>query len=767
MFQPSPLVAALIAAYASGAFAQALEVTEDDAASFETQAAAVVPKVTASTLAKAAPSAAEARARSYQTFLNQINKPYANQLGSGNGAGVVVGVVDSGVQVSHPELRGQVVATYNAFTGGTDVTDQMGHGTHVAGLVAGNLANGSLLEGVAPGAKLAIAKVFTTGGSDSVTIGRGIDWAVNVQKAPIVTLSLGSNAAAMQGNIQNAVNKGTLITAALGNDGRASGSWPAAYAKQSWAKGQIIAVGALDANNKKASFSNYDATLANWTVFAPGVNVASSYSTPSMPNSYVHMSGTSMATPIVAGQAALIKGNWNFLPAADIAQIIFQSATRLCSDNAALAVCRARTKADAVYGWGLVNVGASLQPIGSLNLGTKTGAVITFAGASLATPKSGLGTGLKTLNTLAVDKLNRAFQVNVGASVGSTGTATSALPVNKTTTTSASGAKLTAEYSNVISEQTMLGLAAAETPLTLARMSFSSSSAAGFAWGVGTGSSTDEFFGLQATGSAPLSLADESSRFNAPYFSLADNATHAGTAWTLSSGSVVRVGSIVQGNALNQSPWESAALSGTQRTVAVVEYQSRWGNATTVVSAGQLAENNSLLGASGTEALALEGKATTHFLTLAASKPLAAQVSASAMLTLGQSDAFSNSGPSLIDSTSAVRQMAWSFGVARDGVWRTGDKLGFSVSMPLRTMSGEMQATTAVEQSQEDGSLRYEQQMLNLAPTGMQKDFAVSYQSPKVWGGTVAVQAVLKLEPGHDASAAPQLGVGARYQHKF
>jgi len=146
---------------------------------------------------------------------------------------------------------------------------------------------------------------------------------------------------------------------------------------------------------------------------------------------------------------------------------------------------------------------------------------------------------------------------------------------------------------------------------------------------------------------------------------------------------------------------------------------------------------------------------------------LAAQVSASAMLTLGQADAFSNSGASLIDGTSAVRQMAWSFGVARDGVWRTGDKLGFSVSMPLRTMSGEMQVTTAVEQSQEDGSLRYEQQTLSLAPTGMQKDFAVSYQSSKVWGGTVAAQAVLKLEPGHDASAAPQLGLGVRFQRKF
>ena len=309
MFQPSPLFAALITAFASGAYAQVLEVHEDADSSWEALAAVAAPRLSASTLAKAAPTAAEARARSYQTFLNQVNKPYANQLGSGNGSGVVVGVVDSGVQVSHPELRGQVIATYNAFNGGTDVTDQMGHGTHVSGLVAGSLANGSLLEGVAPGAKLVVAKVFTTGGSDSLTIGRGIDWAVNVQKAPIVTLSLGSNAAAMQTNIQNAVNKGVLITAALGNDGRASGSWPAAYAKQTWAKGQIIAVGALDANNKRASFSNYDATLANWTVFAPGVNIASSYSTPAQPGSYVYMSGTSMATPIVAGQAALMRSS--------------------------------------------------------------------------------------------------------------------------------------------------------------------------------------------------------------------------------------------------------------------------------------------------------------------------------------------------------------------------------------------------------------------------------------------------------------------------
>jgi hypothetical protein len=70
-----------------------------------------------------------------------------------------------------------------------------------------------------------------------------------------------------------------------------------------------------------------------------------------------------------------------------MAQIIFQSVTHLCSDNASAAVCKTRTTADAMYGWGLVNVGASLQPIGTLNLTSKTGAVINLAGASLASAK--------------------------------------------------------------------------------------------------------------------------------------------------------------------------------------------------------------------------------------------------------------------------------------------------------------------------------------------------------------------------------------------
>lgn len=774
MFQPTPLTAALMAAFIAPALAQNADGPQTEPDQSGWSAAAVAnPISTGNTLVKSAPTAAETRARSYQPWLNQINKPYANQLGTGDGSGVLVGVVDSGVQVDHPELRGRIQASYNAFNGGTVVTDQMGHGTHVAGIIAGSLANGSMLEGVAPGAKIAMAKVFTTGSSDSVTIGRGIDWVVNVQKAPIVSLSLGSNAVSMQGNIQNAVNKGTLITAALGNDGKASGSWPAKFAKESWAKGQIIAVGALDANNKRASFSNYDASLANWTVFAPGVNVASSYSVPGAPNGYVYMSGTSMATPVVAGQASLIKSNWNFLTASDLAQIIFQSATRLCSDSASASVCKARATADAMFGWGLVNVGASLQPIGSLNLTSKSGQSISFASASLASAKSGKVAGLPSLSSLAVDKFNRAFVVNVGAGVTGAAASKSAMPVGTSSGTSIGSARFSAQASALATQQTLLGLDTATgvaytniEATTLSKVSIGFDGAQGSAYGMGTGASHADFFGLQATGTAPLSLNGEGSRFNAPYFSLASNASHFGYAMTLSGGGVLRLGSLVQSAGLETALLGASSTQGSA-SVALVELQKTFGEITTVTTVGQLQETDSVLGMRGTGALGMAGNTSTTFLTLAGSRPVAAGTTLSAMVSVGTTGAYNNAAASLIDGATGSQSMAWSLGLARADLFRQGDSLGLSFAMPLRTQSGSMQVTTATAQSQQDGSLSYTTQSLALSPTGVERDIELSYARPMPFGGKFSAMAQLKFEPGHDAQAPTQLGIGLRYQVSF
>jgi hypothetical protein len=781
MFQPTPLAAALLAAFVAPGFAQTSDAPPTDPIDSGATLSAIAKPITAlipapissgSTLVKAAPTSAELRARMYQPWLNLINKPYANQLGSGNGTGVLIGVVDSGVHVDHPELRGRIQASYNAFNGGTLVNDQMGHGTHVAGILAGSLANGALLEGVAPGAKLAVAKVFTTGGSSTVTIGQGIDWAVNVQRAPIVTLSLGSNAPAMQGNLQNAVNRGTLVTAALGNDGRASGSWPAKFARESWAKGQIIAVGALDANHKRASFSNYDSSLANWTVFAPGVNVASSYTAPGAPNSYVNMSGTSMATPMVAGQAALIKSNWNFLAAPDLAQIIFQSSTRLCSDNVSATVCKARANADAMYGWGLINVGASLQPIGGLNLTSKSGRSISFASASLASAKSGMAVGLPKLTSMAVDKFNRGFVVNVGAGVTNTGTATKSVPVSSAPKVAVRGARFSVQATPVTGYQTVLGLGGATGSdmgaadvHTLGKVSFGFDDAKGRSYGLGTGASHADFFGLQSTGTAPLSFSGEASHFNAPYFALAANASHVGYATTLPSGAVLRMGSLVQSAGLETALLGASTTQGGA-SVATVELQKTFGAVTTVTTVGLLQETDAVLGMQGSGALGIAGNAQTSFLTLAGSRAVGTSTTLSAMVSLGTTGGYQNTASSLIDGATAARSLAWSLGLARANVLQDGDRLGLSFSMPLRTESGSLQVTTATAQSQEDGSLSYATQSMSLSPSGMERKLELAY-ARALASGTLSTMAQMRFQPNHDAQAATQLGIGLRYQKSF
>jgi subtilisin family serine protease len=761
MFKLHHISAAILAALSTNAFALDDDTTSTDS---ELQAVAIpTPITTGSTLIKAAPTSAETRARSVQGWLNQINKPYANQLGSGNGAGVTVGVVDSGLQINHPTLKGQVLATYNAFTGGTDVTDQMGHGTHVSGIIAGSLANGSLTEGVAPGAKLVMAKVFTTGSSSTTVIQKGIDWVVNVQKAPIVSLSLGSSAPSMQSSLQNAVNKGTLITAALGNDGRSSGSWPAAFAKEAWAKNQIIAVGALDANNKRASFSNYDATLANWTVFAPGVNVASSYSTSTVKDAYVYMSGTSMATPIVAGQAALIKSNWNFLSAADLAQVIFQSATHLCSDNVAAATCAARKTADKVYGWGLVNVAASLQPIGGLNLGTKTGATVSYTNTALSSSKGGQASGLKGVNAVAVDKFNRGFVVNIGASVSGTTVSTGSTPTaGAGTTTTAKGVKFSAEYAALPSTQNALGLMTeGDTGTTLAKMSYSHSNALGSGYGLGLGGSTEAYFGLASTGTTPLSLNGEASTFNTPYLGLAPSASHAGYSMGMHGGWVVRMGFVGSG----QSTTTLTSTSPAQ--VGLLEVQKTTQRTTHVLSIGQLQETDAALGMSGTGAFALGAQTNTTFITYAGSADLGARTRVSFMATMGTTAGYDNQATSVIDQVTASESAAWSVGLAHRDWLRDGDQLGLSVSMPLRTMGGSMHITTAVAQSQVDGSLQYATQSIGLAPTGTERDLQLSYSTPTRWGGTLTALAQVKYQPGHDAEAPTQYGVGLKFVKNF
>ena len=222
---------------------------------------------------------------------------HPNNTGSINGNGVNIAIIDTGIDYTHPDLDANYAGGYDFVNNDTQPLDDNGHGTHVAGIVAAE-DNNSGVVGVAPEADLYALKALDANGSGYWSdIMAALEWAIynNIQ---VVNMSLGSSSDApgLHDIVIAAYNAGIVLVAAAGNSGNPSGrtdsiEYPARYT-------EVIAVGATDQNDSRAKFSSTGALLE---LVAPGVSI---YST--VPGGYASYSGTSMASPHVAGTVALI-----------------------------------------------------------------------------------------------------------------------------------------------------------------------------------------------------------------------------------------------------------------------------------------------------------------------------------------------------------------------------------------------------------------------------------------------------------------------------
>jgi len=221
---------------------------------------------------------------------NMIRVPEAWGITPGSSS-TRIAVLDTGIDSNHSSLKNLVNTSLGrSFVGGS-TADVQGHGTHVAGTIASYGA----VSGVMQNATLIPVKVLNDRGSGSMFgIQQGIIHATSVD-SDVINMSLGGGGydRGMDEAIQTANSRGTIVVAASGNDGIGKVSYPAAYSGS-------IAVGSVTSNETRSSFSNYGSEL---DVMAPGSNI---YST--IPNNrYVSMSGTSMATPHVAGVVGLMR----------------------------------------------------------------------------------------------------------------------------------------------------------------------------------------------------------------------------------------------------------------------------------------------------------------------------------------------------------------------------------------------------------------------------------------------------------------------------
>ena len=260
----------------------------------------------------------------------------ANQFAQSDTTARKVCIIDTGYNLGHPDLPGTndgVTGQANNSAVGNWYNDGNGHGTHVAGTIAA-YDNNEGVVGVYPGVDMHIVKIFNDNGQWTYASDL-IDAITQCQDAGsnVVNMSLGggSSSTTERNAMQSFTDAGMLLVAAAGNDGNSAKSYPASY-------DAVMSVAAVDSNENRASYSQYNDQVE---IAAPGSAVQSTYPT----NTYASLSGTSMATPHVAGGAALV---WSYFPQ--------------CSNNQIRSALNATAKdkgsagRDNFYGYGLMQL---------------------------------------------------------------------------------------------------------------------------------------------------------------------------------------------------------------------------------------------------------------------------------------------------------------------------------------------------------------------------------------------------------------------------
>ena len=273
----------------------------------------------------------------YQWNLPMIGTSSGWKLSRGHKK-VIIAVVDTGVAMTHPDLQGRLIEGYNSLDPESLPEDDVGHGTHVMGIISALTDNRLGIAGMTWFNQVMPIKVLDGSGMGSTySVAEGIIWATD-HGAQVINMSLGNYADAqfLHDAIRYAFNNDVILIAATGNDNTNQPGYPAAYP-------EVFAVSATNQDGKRAIFANYGEYV---DVVAPGEHIASTY----LDGQYASLSGTSMASPHVAALAALIRSAHPNLTNIEIYDIMRQSAVDLGAKGK-----------DRYYGYGQIHIHRALQ----------------------------------------------------------------------------------------------------------------------------------------------------------------------------------------------------------------------------------------------------------------------------------------------------------------------------------------------------------------------------------------------------------------------
>lgn len=276
----------------------------------------------------------------YQWNMPAIDMERAWDISKGK-PDVIIAIIDTGVDLTHPEFEGKLVSGYNVLNGSNKPQDDNGHGTHVAGIIAAKTNNQRGIAGIAWNNKIMPVKgIGADGSGSSFDIAQGVIWAAD-HGAKVINMSVGNYhpSNVLHDAIKYAFSKNVVMVAASGNDHTDQPSYPAAYP-------EVLSVAAVDWKGKQAEFSNFGPYI---DVAAPGVDIASTYTQ----SDYASLSGTSMACPHVSGLAGLIRSLNSSLSNAEVMKIIREATTDAGPQGW-----------DQNYGYGIMDVPRALELAG-------------------------------------------------------------------------------------------------------------------------------------------------------------------------------------------------------------------------------------------------------------------------------------------------------------------------------------------------------------------------------------------------------------------
>jgi hypothetical protein len=664
------------------------------------------------------------------------------------GRGATVAVIDTGIDMDHPEFRGAISSSSIDIVSGSDafIDDEDGHGTAVAGVIAAR-RNGELAHGLAfDGTLLAIradALGSCAGGCAFAEsdVASATDYAVT-NGARVINYSLGGGSSIgsrLKSSLAAAADDDTVLVLAAGNGGSAAPTFPAAVAGDPAVRGRAIAVGSVGAAGEISAFSNRAGDLAEIFMVAPGEGIV----TARAGGGGTVVSGTSFAAPHVSGAAALLLGAAPFLSADEVVDLLFATALDLGAPGI-----------DPVYGNGLLDVSEALRPQGALSvpLGERVdGPQAPLAGTGLV-----LGRAMSMPSDLPplifLDDYDRPYQVELDAMVGRRSSSFDLgrrlgppSPSKTVTLEGASGARTTF---------TLIGDADLEEPW---RRTFRPVDRAhGYGWSFASERGFEITLAMGGTARGADEVPDAAGLITAPLFA----PPHASMV-----GDVVGLRQALGGGwSLGLIAAQGNGAEAGDDTLAAADVALRTSSGGRLkLGIGWLEEPRGPLDSRGTGALAVGG-GRTSLLSLAGSLPVAEDYALFGRFGWGRTKVEDRAG--LLRDMSTLESVGVAAGVSRRGLLTGSDRLTIAVAQPLRVEAGDALLDRPVGRTI-DGAIPRERTRIEVEPDGRELAFEAGYQTDLSARSELSLNWLSRLQPDHERDATPWHGLTVILRHRL